>query len=400
MEHRLSRRARMVEDSPTLAMNARTQEMVRQGIDIISFTVGEPDFNTPAHIGQAGIAAIKEGFTRYTAAAGIPQLRQAVVEKLARDHGLSYNMNQVVISTGAKQALANALQALADDGDEVIIPAPYWVSYGELVKLAGATPVIVDTREEDDFKITPQQLEENITENTVALLLNNPNNPTGTVYGKEDLQGLAEVLREHPQVYVISDDVYEKLIYDGEEFFTMAQLDEEMKHRTVVINGVSKSYAMTGWRLGYAAADLEIAQAMGKIQSHITSGTSSISQKAALAALKGDQQPMLAMVEEFVRRRDYMYPAIKEIPGLSCIYPRGAFYIFTNISSYFGRTIKGKKITGSLSFAEALLTEGKVSAVPGIAFGADNYIRFSYATSLENIKEGVRRLADFLAQAK
>jgi len=390
----------MVEDSPTLAMNARTQEMVRQGIDIISFTVGEPDFNTPAHIGQAGIAAIKEGFTRYTAAAGIPQLRQAVVEKLARDHGLSYNMNQVVISTGAKQALANALQALADDGDEVIIPAPYWVSYGELVKLAGATPVIVDTREEDDFKITPQQLEENITENTVALLLNNPNNPTGTVYGKEDLQGLAEVLREHPQVYVISDDVYEKLIYDGEEFFTMAQLDEEMKHRTVVINGVSKSYAMTGWRLGYAAADLEIAQAMGKIQSHITSGTSSISQKAALAALKGDQQPMLAMVEEFVRRRDYMYPAIKEIPGLSCIYPRGAFYIFTNISSYFGRTIKGKKITGSLSFAEALLTEGKVSAVPGIAFGADNYIRFSYATSLENIKEGVRRLADFLAQAK
>lgn len=390
----------MVEDSPTLAMNARTQEMVRQGIDIISFTVGEPDFNTPAHIGQAGIAAIKEGFTRYTAAAGIPQLRQAVVEKLARDHGLSYNMNQVVISTGAKQALANALQALADDGDEVIIPAPYWVSYGELVKLAGATPVIVDTREEDDFKITPQQLEENITENTVALLLNNPNNPTGTVYGKEDLQGLAEVLREHPQVYVISDDVYEKLIYDGEEFFTMAQLDEEMKHRTVVINGVSKSYAMTGWRLGYAAADLEIAQAMGKIQSHITSGTSSISQKAALAALKGDQQPMLAMVEEFVRRRDYMYPAIKEIPGLSCIYPRGAFYIFTNISSYFGRTIKGKKITGSLSFAEALLTEGKVSAVPGIAFGADNYIRFSYATSLENIKEGIRRLADFLAQAK
>jgi len=400
MKHRLSTRARMVEDSPTLAMNARTQEMVRQGIDIVSFTVGEPDFNTPAHIGEAGITAIQEGFTRYTAAAGIPELRQAVVKKLERDHGLTYEMNQVIVSTGAKQALANALQALAEEGDEVIVPAPYWVSYAELVKLAGATPVIVDTREEDDFKLTPQQLEENISEDTVALLLNNPNNPTGTVYSREDLQGLADVLKEHPQVYVISDDIYENLIYDGEEFVTMGQLDEEMKHRTVIINGVSKSYAMTGWRLGYGAADLEIAQAMGKIQSHITSGTSSISQRAALAALEGDQQPMLDMVKEFARRRDYMYPAINEIPGISCIYPRGAFYIFTNISSYFGRTIKGRKITDSLSFAEALLVEGKVSAVPGIAFGADNYIRFSYATSMENIEEGVQRLADFLAQAE
>lgn len=400
MEHRLSKRARMVEDSPTLAMNARTQEMVRQGIDIVSFTVGEPDFNTPAHIGEAGIAAIREGFTRYTAAAGIPQLRQAVVEKLERDHGLTYQVNQVIVSTGAKQALANALQALADEGDEVIVPAPYWVSYAELVKLAGATPVIVDTREEDDFKLTPRQLSDNLSQHTVALLLNNPNNPTGTVYSRKDLEGLADVLREHPQVYVISDDVYEKLIYDGEEFVSIAQLDAGMKQRTVVINGVSKSYAMTGWRLGYAAADLEIAQAMGKIQSHVTSGTSSISQRAALAALKGDQEPLAAMVKEFVGRRDYMYKAISEIPGITCIYPRGAFYVFTNISSYFGRTIKGRKITDSLSFAEALLVEGKVSAVPGIAFGADNYIRFSYATSLENIKEGIKRFADFLSQAK
>ncbi|MGI6142552.1 MAG: pyridoxal phosphate-dependent aminotransferase [bacterium] len=390
----------MIGDSPTLAMNARAQEMRRQGVDIISFTVGEPDFNTPAHIGEAGIKAIKDGFTRYTAAAGIPELRQAVVKKMKRDHGLDYKMNQIIISTGAKQALANALQVLADDGDEVIIPAPYWVSYSELVKLAGATPVIVATREEDGFKLTPEQLEENITDRTVALLLNSPNNPTGSVYTREELQGLVEVLKRHSAVYVISDEVYEKLIYDGLEFVSIAQLDEEIKHRTVVVNGVSKSYAMTGWRLGYAAADLEIARAMGKIQSHVTSGTSSISQKAALEALEGVQKPVEAMIKEFARRRDYMVEAINGIPGITCIRPQGAFYIFANVSSYFGRTINGKKITDSLSFAEALLVEAKVATVPGVAFGADDYIRFSYATSMENITGGVKRLADFVALAK
>ncbi|HHW92703.1 MAG TPA: pyridoxal phosphate-dependent aminotransferase [Firmicutes bacterium] len=390
----------MIGDSPTLAMNARAQEMRRQGVDIISFTVGEPDFNTPAHIGEAGIKAIKDGFTRYTAAAGIPELRQAVVKKMKRDHGLDYKMNQIIISTGAKQALANALQVLADDGDEVIIPAPYWVSYSELVKLAGATPVIVATREEDGFKLTPEQLEENITDRTVALLLNSPNNPTGSVYTREELQGLVEVLKRHSAVYVISDEVYEKLIYDGLEFVSIAQLDEEIKHRTVVVNGVSKSYAMTGWRLGYAAADLEIARAMGKIQSHVTSGTSSISQKAALEALEGVQKPVEAMIKEFARRRDYMVEAINGIPGITCIRPQGAFYIFANVSSYFGRTINGKKITDSLSFAEALLVEAKVATVPGVAFGADDYIRFSYATSMENITGGVKRLADFVALAE
>lgn len=400
MEHRLAKRARMIGDSPTLAMNARAQEMRRQGVDIISFTVGEPDFNTPAHIGEAGIKAIKDGFTRYTAAAGIPELRQAVVKKMKRDHGLDYKMNQIIISTGAKQALANALQVLADDGDEVIIPAPYWVSYSELVKLAGATPVIVATREEDGFKLTPEQLEENITDRTVALLLNSPNNPTGSVYTREELQGLVEVLKRHSAVYVISDEVYEKLIYDGLEFVSIAQLDEEIKHRTVVVNGVSKSYAMTGWRLGYAAADLEIARAMGKIQSHVTSGTSSISQKAALEALEGVQKPVEAMIKEFARRRDYMVEAINGIPGITCIRPQGAFYIFANVSSYFGRTINGKKITDSLSFAEALLVEAKVATVPGVAFGADDYIRFSYATSMENITGGVKRLADFVALAE
>jgi aspartate aminotransferase len=400
VEHRLAKRARMIGDSPTLAMNARAQEMRRQGVDIISFTVGEPDFNTPAHIGEAGIKAIKDGFTRYTAAAGIPELRQAVVKKMKRDHGLDYKMNQIIISTGAKQALANALQVLADDGDEVIIPAPYWVSYSELVKLAGATPVIVATREEDGFKLTPEQLEENITDRTVALLLNSPNNPTGSVYTREELQGLVEVLKRHSAVYVISDEVYEKLIYDGLEFVSIAQLDEEIKHRTVVVNGVSKSYAMTGWRLGYAAADLEIARAMGKIQSHVTSGTSSISQKAALEALEGVQKPVEAMIKEFARRRDYMVEAINGIPGITCIRPQGAFYIFANVSSYFGRTINGKKITDSLSFAEALLVEAKVATVPGVAFGADDYIRFSYATSMENITGGVKRLADFVALAK
>ncbi|MGB4377545.1 MAG: pyridoxal phosphate-dependent aminotransferase [bacterium] len=400
MEHRLSRRARMIGDSPTLAMNARAQEMRRQGIDIISFTVGEPDFDTPAHIGEAGIRAIKEGFTRYTPAAGIPELRQAVARKMKRDHGLDYDMNQIIISTGAKQALANAIQVLADDGDEVIIPAPYWVSYSELVKLAGATPVIVDTREEDGFKLTPQQLEEHITNRTVALLLNSPNNPTGAVYTREDLAGLVEVLKKHRGVYVISDEVYEKLIYDGLEFVSIAQLDEEIKHRTVVVNGVSKSYAMTGWRLGYAAADLEIAKAMGKIQSHVTSGTSSIAQRAALEALEGDQGPVAAMVEEFVKRRDYMVEALNAIPGISCIRPQGAFYIFANVSAYFGRTIRGKEITDSLSFAEALLVEAQVATVPGVAFGADAYIRFSYATSMEKIVEGVKRLADFVALAE
>lgn len=396
---KLARRAQGIDASPTLAMNARAKEMKKQGIDILSFTVGEPDFDTPEHIAEAGITAIREGFTRYTPAAGIPELKEAICAKLKRENGLDYEPADVVVSNGAKHAIYNALQALIDEGDEVIIPAPYWVSYTEMVKLNGGVPVVVPTRAEEGFKLTPSSLKAAITPRTKAIFINSPNNPTGAVYSRAELEALAEILVAHG-VVIIADEVYEKLLYDGATFTSVAALGPEVKDLTVTINGVSKTYAMTGWRIGYAAAPRELAQAMANIQSHATSNPNSIAQKAAVVALTGPQEPVRRMLEEFARRRERMVAGINALPGFKCRKPEGAFYIFADVSELFGRTLRGQKITGSISLAELLLVEAHVAVVPGAAFGDDRYVRFSYATSMTSIEKGLERLKEVLAEVR
>ncbi|MDK2784718.1 MAG: aspartate aminotransferase [Bacillota bacterium] len=396
---KLARRAQGIGASPTLAMNARAKEMKKQGIDILSFTVGEPDFDTPEHIAEAGITAIREGFTRYTPAAGIPELKEAICVKLKRENGLDYDPADVVVSNGAKHAIYNALQALIDEGDEVIIPAPYWVSYTEMVKLNGGVPVVVPTRAEDGFKLTPSSLKAAITPRTKAIFINSPNNPTGAVYSRAELEALAEILVAHG-IVIIADEVYEKLLYDGATFTSVAALGPEVKDLTVTINGVSKTYAMTGWRIGYAAAPRELAQAMANIQSHATSNPNSIAQKAAVAALMGPQEPVRRMLDEFARRRERMVAGINALPGFKCRKPEGAFYIFADVSELFGRTLRGQKITGSVSLAELLLVEAHVAVVPGAAFGDDRYVRFSYATSMASIEKGLVRLKEVLAEVR
>lgn len=395
----LARRARGIGASPTLAMNARAKEMKKQGINILSFTVGEPDFDTPEHIAAAGIAAIKEGFTRYTPAAGIPELKEAICAKLKRENDLEYTPQDVVVSNGAKHSIYNVLQALVDEGDEVIVPSPYWVSYTEMVKLNGGIPVIAPTRAEDGFKLTPETLKAHLSPRTRAIFLNTPNNPTGAVYSREELERLAEILVPRG-VVIIADEVYEKLLYDGVTFTSVAALAPEVKDLTVTINGVSKTYAMTGWRIGYAAAPRELAQAIANIQSHATSNPNSIAQKAAVAALTGPEEPFRQMLAEFARRRERMVAGINAIPGLSCRKPEGAFYVFADVSSFFGRTLRGHKISDSVSLAEVLLVEAHVAVVPGAAFGDDRYVRFSYATSLATIDEGLARLKEVLAEAR
>ncbi|MDI3521923.1 MAG: aspartate aminotransferase [Bacillota bacterium] len=396
---RLAQRAQGIGASPTLAMNARAKEMKKQGIDVLSFTVGEPDFNTPAPIAEAGIAAIREGFTRYTPAAGIPELKEAICAKLKRDNGLEYAPGDVVVANGAKHAIYNALQALIDEGDEVIIPAPYWVSYTEMVKLNGGVPVIVPTRAENGFKLTPSDLKAALTQRTRAIFINSPNNPTGAVYSRRELEELVQILVPR-DVVIISDEVYEKLLYDGATFTSVAALGPEVKDLTVTINGVSKTYAMTGWRIGYAAAPRALAQAMANIQSHATSNPNSIAQKAAVAALTGSQEPVQQMLAEFARRRQRMVNGINALPGLSCGTPEGAFYVFADVASLFGRTLRGQKITGSVSLAELFLVEAHVAVVPGAAFGDDRYVRFSYATSLATIDEGLARLHAVLSEVR
>lgn len=396
---KLARRAQGIDASPTLAMNARAKEMKKQGIDILSFTVGEPDFDTPEHIAEAGITAIREGFTRYTPAAGIPKLKEAICAKLKRENGLDYEPADVVVSNGAKHAIYNALQALIDEGDEVIIPAPYWVSYTEMVKLNGGVPVVVPTRAEEGFKLTPSSLKAAITPRTKAIFINSPNNPTGAVYSRAELEALAEILVPRG-IVIISDEVYEKLLYDGATFTSVAALGPEVKDLTVTINGVSKTYAMTGWRIGYAAAPRELAQAMANIQSHATSNPNSIAQKAAVVALTGPQEPVRRMLEEFARRRERMVAGINALPGFKCRKPEGAFYIFADVSELFGRTLRGQKITGSISLAELLLVEAHVAVVPGAAFGDDRYVRFSYATSMTSIEKGLERLKEVLGEVR
>ncbi len=393
----LSERIRTINPSPTLAMNAKALSMRAAGIDVISFGVGEPGFDTPKHIREEAIRAIEEGFTRYTAVGGIPELKNAIVEKFKRDNDLSYEPDEVMVSCGGKHVLYNLAQAFLNPGDEVIIPAPYWVSYPPIVILAGASPVIVGTQEADDFKLSPESLEKAITPRTRLLILNSPSNPTGSVYTESELRALTEVILKY-NIWVISDEIYEKLIFDDRPFHSVAQLSEEAKSKTFVVNGVSKTYAMTGWRIGYVAGPRQIMAGMTKIQSQSTSNPNSIAQKAAVAALNGPQDFIEAMVEAFVSRREYLLERLNAIKGVHCNVPGGAFYAFPNFSHYFNAKTEGTTIRGSTDLCEYLLTEARVALVPGIAFGDDSFIRFSYATGLETIKEGLDRIESALGK--
>jgi len=390
---KLSQRITKIKPSPTLAITMKANALKAQGRSIIGFGAGEPDFDTPDHIKEAAVRAIRAGFTKYTPVGGTDELKDAVIEKLRRDHGLSYKRSEVVASCGAKLTLYNLAQVLFEEGDEVVIPAPYWVSYLDIVVLTGARPVVVPTSEENGFKMTPSQLQEALTDRTRAVILNSPSNPTGAAYTRREIEALAEVVARR-DVLVISDDIYEKIIYDGLSFFSIASVGEELKAKTVVVNGVSKAYAMTGWRIGYAAGPEEIIAAVTKLQSQNTSNPTSISQQASVEALRGDQGPVAEMVRRFAERRDVIVKALNDIPGLSCLCPQGAFYVFPRCDGLFGRRAGETVINSSSDFASYLLDEAGVAVVPGADFGNDAYIRLSYATSMEDIVEGTKRIRE------
>ena len=396
---KLASRVAKVKPSETLAITAKANALRAQGRDVIGFGAGEPDFDTPDHIKQAAIRAIEAGFTKYTPVGGTDELKDAIIAKLKTDNRLEYKRSQVVVSCGAKHTLYNLAQALFEEGDEVIIPAPYWVSYPDIVVLAGGTPVILNTLEKDGFKMKPEQLKASITGRTRAVIFNGPSNPTGAAYSPDELKALAAVLAD-TDIFAISDDIYEKILYADFPFANIAMADLRLKDRTIVVNGVSKAYAMTGWRIGYAAGPEEIIGAISKIQSQNTSNPTSISQKASVAALSGDQQVVSMMVAEFKKRKDAIVDALNNIPGIHCPMPEGAFYVFPNVSALYGRSYEGKKITNSTEFIEYLLDGANVATVPGVAFGSDDHIRLSYATSLKNIEEGVRRIKDAVAKLR
>lgn len=396
---RLSEKAMGINPSITLAITAKAKELKEAGIDVVSFGAGEPDFNTPENIINAAIKAMQDGKTKYTATSGVLELREAICDKFEKDNMLKYSPNQIIVSTGAKQSLSNVFMAILNHGDEVIIPVPYWVSYPELVKLAGGKPVYVQTGEECNYKYTIEALDKVVTDKTKAILLNSPNNPTGTIYSKEELSKIADFAKKHDLI-IVSDEIYEKLIYDNEKHISIASISEDAFNRTIVINGLSKSYAMTGWRIGYAAAPVEITKLMVSIQSHMTSNTNSITQYAAIEALTSTQDNIDKMIVEFEKRRNFMVQKINKIGGLSIIKPNGAFYVMINIEKFFNKELNGKKITNSLDFSEILLEEDKVAVIPGAAFGLDNYIRVSYATSMELIEKGLSRIEEFLNKLK
>ncbi|MGB9904589.1 MAG: pyridoxal phosphate-dependent aminotransferase [Desulfotomaculales bacterium] len=392
---KLAARAEKISPSPTLSIDAQAKKMAAAGINVINFGAGEPDFDTPEHIKEAAVEALRKGATKYTPVGGTPALKEAIAKKLKADNGLDYSPEEIVVSCGAKHSLYNAIMALVDEGDEIILPAPYWVSYIEQIKLAGGRPVIVQTRQENGFKLTVEELESVITPRTRMIILNSPGNPTGAVYSKEELAALGEVLLR-ARITIISDEIYEKLVYDDVGHVSIASLDPGFKELTVVINGVSKAYSMTGWRIGYAAAPASVAKAMTDLQSHSTSNPTSIAQAASVAALTGTQEPLARMVAEFKRRRDYMLERIAAIPGVECHRPGGAFYLFPSVEKLLGRTYKGRRIGSASDLAAVLLEEAQVAVVPGVAFGDDRCFRLSYATSMENIKEGCDRIAEVL----
>lgn len=391
----LSRKAQAIEPSLTLAITAKAKEMKEKGIDVISFSAGEPDFNSPKNIINAAIKAMEDGNTKYTSVNGILQLREAICKKFKDDNGLEYNPSQIVVSTGAKQSLANTFLAILNPGDEVIVSTPYWVSYPELIKLADGKPVFVEGDEKSNYKFTKENLEKAVTAKTKAIVLNTPNNPTGTIYNKEELEVIADFAKKY-NIIIISDEMYEKLIYDNENHISIASLSKDAYERTIVINGLSKSYAMTGWRIGYCAASEKIAKLMISIQSHVTSNVCSITQYAALEALNGPQNEITKMINEFEKRRNYMINRIESIDNLSIVKPKGAFYIMINIENCLGKEINGKILNDSMEFCASLLENEKLAVIPGKAFGLNNYIRVSYATSMEAIKEGLNRIESFI----
>lgn len=391
----LSKKAERIAPSVTLAITETAKKMRDEGIDVIGFGAGEPDFNTPENIQEAAITAMKSGCTKYTATSGVLQLKKAIINKFKRDNNLEYNTSQIIVSTGAKQCLANVFASILNPGDEVIIPIPYWVSYPELVKLSDGVPVFVDTDEKNRFKYEIEKLEKAVSDKTKAIVINSPNNPTGTVYSKNDLLQLAEFAKEHDLI-IISDEIYEKLIYGDDKHISIASLSEDAYNRTIVINGVSKSYSMTGWRIGYAAGNEKVIKLMVNMQSHTTSNPNSIAQYASIEALNGDQRTVEVMKQEFKARRDYMINKINSIKGIYCSEPEGAFYVMINISGLYGKKAGNEIIYDSVSFAKLLLEELKVAVIPGAGFGADKYVRLSYATSMANIQEGLNRLEKFV----
>ncbi len=393
----LSRLAQAVQASTTMAIDSMFKQMKADGIDVIGFGAGEPDFNTPDEIKAAGIAAIEENFTRYTPAAGTVDLRKAVCERMKADCGIDYTPSQVVVSSGAKHLVYLALRVLVNPGDEVILPAPFWVSYIELIKMVGGVPVVVNATEAEHFKLSAEKLAAAVTPKTKAVILNNPSNPTGMMYSREELEAIAKVCVEH-EVYVISDEIYYGLVYDGKSFTSFTSLSPQVRDLTVLVNGVSKSYAMTGWRIGYACANDKIAKVMSNYVSHSTGSPSAISQKAAMTALSGPQEKLSSMLQSFEERRNYIVERMNRIPGISCIKPEGAFYVMMNLEKILGKTVHGVEITNDDVFADAFLKHGLVAVVPGSGFGAPNFVRWSYATSMENIKEGLDRLEKFLAE--
>lgn len=390
---KLSKRALNIKESPTMAVTAKAKAMKQRGFDIIDFGVGEPDFDTPENIKEAGIKAIKDGFTKYTAVGGIDELKDAIIEKFKRDNDLVYARNEILVSCGGKHSIFNLCMAMFEQGDEVLIPAPYWVSYPEMVALAGAEPVIIPSREDRDFKITAGDLNEYISPATKAVIINSPSNPTGSAYTPDELKLIADVALKKG-IFIISDEIYEKLCYDNHPFVSIASFSEDVKKQTIVLNGVSKTYAMTGWRIGYAAGPKELIKAMADIQSQSTSNPTSISQKASIEALNGPQDAVAKMAEEFDKRRKVIVEGLNNIKGVKSILPKGAFYVFPNIRRLLNKRFGDKVIKTSTDLADFLLEQAEVAVVPGDAFGAGSYIRLSYATSMENIKEGLKRIQE------
>lgn len=388
MEYHISHRAASLSPSLTLAIDSKAKQMKAEGLDVVGFGAGEPDFDTPQHIKDAAAAALAAGFTKYTPASGIPELRQAIADKFERENGLSYKPSQVIVSSGGKHSCYNVIMALCDPGDEVIIPSPYWLSYPEMVKLAGGTPVVLETTDATEFKVTPEQLRASITERSRLFVLNSPSNPTGTVYSPEELKALGRVCIDNG-VLIMSDEIYEHLLYDGAVHQSVAAFGPEYQEHTIIVHGFAKAWSMTGWRLGFLAAPDPIARAIDAIQSHSTSNPTSFAQKGGVAALTGSQEHLSTWLAEFAKRRSYAYERLNAMPGVTCTSARGAFYLFPNISG------TGMKST---EFCAALLEQERVAAVPGVAFGADDYIRLSYATGMANIEKGLDRIEKFVKE--
>ncbi|WP_316569814.1 pyridoxal phosphate-dependent aminotransferase [Neobacillus sp. YIM B06451] len=393
MKTTLAHRVLALSPSPTLAITAKAKELQSQGHGIIGLGAGEPDYNTPEHILEAAKKSMDEGYTKYTPSAGLPELKKVISEKFSKDQGINYAMNEIIVGNGAKHILYTLFQVLLDEGDEVIIPSPYWVSYPEQVKLAGGVPVNVECKEDSQFKITARQLENAITNRTKAVIINSPGNPTGMVYSKDELNALGEICLKH-NVLIVSDEIYEKLVYGGVKHISIAQISPQLKEQTIIVNGVSKSHSMTGWRIGYAAGNKQIIEAMTNLASHSTSNPTTTAQYATIEAYRGTQDPVEEMRKAFESRLEKVFPNLVSIPGFSCLKPQGAFYLFPNVKE----AVEACGYKDADEFSEALLVEAKVAVVPGSGFGSPDNIRLSYATSLENLEEAIRRIHEFVSE--